>query len=126
MRRTGIATLVGVLAVAAGVIGPTPAQAHEICINKFAGGTSRGVACNRAPSSTRHTDNYVDGCDRSPDGYRVRAWQSYKGVSGGAYPGNYDPNGADPGCANEFTNGFALDADRICIEVVGCSGYLLH
>jgi len=117
-----LAALAGVLVWVIGV-SPLPASAHQICISKSVNGLERGVACNRYRQTADHRNNIIDGCDRSRDGLRVRAWWVHGDTQ---IPGNFDPNGADSGCANDFDFG-DLDAHFVCIEQpVGCSGRLLH
>lgn len=58
------------------------------------------------------------------DGFRVRAWVYINGAS--QYPGNWDDNGANPGCFNDYWAGSYLDAQKICVEIIGCSGWLNH
>jgi hypothetical protein len=108
--------------ITVGVLGQAqPAQAHNICVALG----DRGVACNRLTRSD-HTRSWIDGCDRRADGYRVRAWYSLS-VVGGDYAGSWDPNGANAGCANDLTSpNFNFYRQRICVEVVGCSGWGYH
>jgi hypothetical protein len=102
------------------------AEAHqgaEACEPKYYGGVNRGTACNRYSGSGNHHANWVDGCDRAVDGWKVRAWAR---ITVGEYPGDWDPNGGDPGCANDQYHGFHLQAHRICVEVIGCSAWREH
>jgi hypothetical protein len=77
--------------------------------------TQRGVAC------THQNHDWLDGCDRRADGLSARAWQYTP--FGDAFPGSWDDNGANPGCANNYVGGF-INSHRICVEQpVGCSGW---
>ena len=109
--RSAFAALVASAALMAMLASPRPAAAHDTCVGVYYGGIQRAVAC------VRDNHRWLDGCDRYSDGLRARAWFSYT-YSG---PGDWDPNGADSGCAhNYFPAG--IIAFRICVEQpVGCS-----
>jgi hypothetical protein len=65
--------------------------------------------------------DWLDGCDRRADGLSARAWQHTP--LGDSFPGSWDDNGANPGCANNYVGGF-INSHRICVEQpVGCSGW---
>lgn len=115
-RSMAVVVAVGLMLV----VGAQDAAAHEDCV----GLDGRGVACNRSTGAANHFAHWVDGCDRLSDGFRVRAHYTLSGI--GDIVGNWDPNGASSGCANDFTNQFQLSRQRICVEVVGCSGWLNH
>jgi len=121
------------LAIAAALLSPSlqlsePALAHQGlagCIAKPYGGVDRGVACNRYSGYGDHWANWVDGCDRESDGWRVRAWADLNSPIADI-PGDWDPNGANAGCANNQMIGARLEGHRICVEVAGCSGWRAH
>lgn len=100
-----------------------PAEAHQDCRAGVHNGTERGIACNRYSGSGNHWANWVDACDHSADGYRMRAWAS---IASGEFPGGWDPNGANSGCANDQWTGSYLYAQRPCFEVIGCAYFLNH
>jgi len=103
-----------------------PATAHYgsgACTSKYHDGINRGVACNRYAGFGNHYANWIDGCDRHSDGWRVRAWGNVVGAP--AIPGDWDPNGNNEGCANDQLWGH-LENHRICVEVAGCSGWQPH
>jgi hypothetical protein len=120
-----VAAGLGLLVGAGGV--PLSAQAHQDCVARYYLGISRGVACNRYPAGGgNHYQNWVDGCDRDADGLKVRAWATLVEVSGDLI-GDWDPNGANPGCANDQYIVAHLARQRICVEQpVGCSDWLNH
>lgn len=93
------------------------AEAHDTpdnCVGPTYGGILRAVACTHGG----HT--WLDGCDRASDGLRTRAWE-WLGYPYDPQPGSWDPNGANPGCANDPTIGPFL---RSCVEQpVGCTGW---
>ena len=114
-----------VVAVAAGLtllVAPA-AESHQACISV----PDRATACNRdyMPGDPPHYDHYVDACDRNADGLRTRAWYTVNNVSGDLQT-DWDPNGADPGCAHIRTYVFYLLRQRSCVEVIGCSAWLNH
>jgi hypothetical protein len=119
MTRLRMLAALGAVAATAtlGALAP-PAQAHDACVSFSA----RGTACNRAG----HVDAIIDGCDAYSDGQRVRAWWTLAEVSGDNI-GDFDPNGASPGCAHNYNYGnFHLTRHRICVEIFGCSSWLYH
>lgn len=112
-------SLAAVLTVAALLPSVLPSKAHSTpdnCIGKSYNGATRGVAC------THQGHDYLDGCDRHADGLAVRAWVSPP-YPHDPWPGSWDPNGAQSGCASDYTASF-INYHRICIEQpVGCSGW---
>jgi hypothetical protein len=119
-----------IAAVLCGYLSPAelvgPAAAHQgadACEPLYYGGVNRGTGCNRYSGSGNHHSNWVDGCDREAEGWRVRAWAR---ITVGDYHGEWDPNGANSGCAHDQYSGFFLQGHRICVEVAGCSGWRLH
>jgi hypothetical protein len=115
--------------VCVAVLVPTLANAHqgsEACQPKYYGGVNRGTACNRYSGYGNHWENWVDGCDRESDGLRVRAWADLNSPIADV-PGDWDPNGANSGCANDLMAGARLEGHRICVEQpVGCSDWRPH
>ncbi len=111
MARKRLAVLSSLAALAGTVLIATPAEAASYCVSDAGGDT----ACIRNINSSRPI---VDSCDREEDGHRVRAW--YELVNGRVEYGEWDPNGAKPGCGHAYPYG-AVDGIRICEEVVGCS-----
>lgn len=102
------------------------ADAHQgaaACADHYYGGVNRGVACNRYTGST-HNTNWVDGCDRDADGWRVRAWG--KVISLPEISTDWDPNGNQDGCANMLLSAGYLERQKICVEVAGCGAYTYH
>jgi hypothetical protein len=95
-----------------------PAGAHNSCVAH-----GDDVGCTRADNGDPHF--WVDACDRESDGNRVRARIDGSGLSGET-PGNWDPNGANPGCANDISAGLGLYYHKICEENVGCSDPRYH
>lgn len=121
-RLLWLSTGVVILLLSIGAASP-PAQAHNSCIEKTFNFFERGVACNRSQGASDHFSNWVDGCDRFSDGWSVRAWYTFQGT--GDFPGSWDPNGANPGCANDNLT-WNLRRQKICVEVAGCSGWRDH
>jgi hypothetical protein len=111
------------LAAAVGLASAGPSTAHQTCISI----PSRATACNRdaVAGDLPHEDHWVDACDRDADGLRTRAWFSVKNVAGDDQT-DWDPNGADPGCAHKRTFIFHLTRHRSCVEVVGCTAWENH
>jgi hypothetical protein len=108
--------------------GPAPVSAHqgaEACQPLYYGGPNRGTACNRYTGYGNHWENYIDGCDREADGWKVRAWADLNDPINHV-PGEWDPNGANSGCANDRLYGARLEGHRICVEVAGCSAWRPH
>ena len=106
-----------------------PAEAHQgaaACQAQAYGGVNRGTACNRYDVYGDHWANWVDGCDRDSDGLKVRAWANLNDPIN-EMPGEWDPNGANSGCANDHLTGARLEDHRICVEQpVGCSAWRPH
>ena len=113
---------VALAVAAAGLAAPT-AEAHQACISV----PDRAVACNRdaVAGDPAHFDHYVDACDRNADGLRTRAWYTVNNAASD-FQTDWDPNGANPGCATDRTRIFYLLRQRSCVEVVGCSAWLNH
>lgn len=80
----------------------TPIRGQKRARRSYYGGVNRGTACNRYSGSGNHYANWVDGCDREVDGWKVRAWAR---ITIGEYAGDWDPNGGDSGCANDQYHG---------------------
>jgi hypothetical protein len=113
-----LAVAASCITTSVGIYGAPAVQAHQECIGHVVGGYQRGVACNRYGPYGDHYSGWVDGCDRHTDGYRVRAWADIE-YPVGYQIGNWDPNGANSGCANDQWNR-ELIRHRICVEVVDC------
>jgi hypothetical protein len=113
----------GALALVVALLGVTSAGAHQACISV----PDRATACNRdaVSGNPAHQDHYVDACDRNSDGLRTRAWYRINGAVED-FPTQWDPNGANPGCASDRTYIFYLLRHRSCVEVVGCSAWENH
>jgi hypothetical protein len=110
-----VGAIASLLAATPGV--ESVAQAHEACVNH-----GDDTACTRFTNGDSHF--WLDACDRESDGHRVRAWADAATFSG-QRPGNWDPNGANSGCANDvLAVGSALW--WVCEEVDGCSAHRNH
>lgn len=116
-------------AIGGGIVTPA-ADAHADCAYRYYDGVAqyRGKACNRSSGHpTMHFSHWVDGCDGYTDGLRVRAWAVLQSYSSDPWPGNWDPNGASSGCANDQYTSLVLYGHKICVEQpAGCSGWLWH
>jgi hypothetical protein len=109
------------VSVVVGLTFASPAQAHEGC-----GLHGDDVVCNRYTScGVTHKCNWIDGCDREPDGHYVRAHYWLAGFETYNH-GDWDDNGSASGCAHNQTYQFKVWQMRICEEVVGCSNWLWH
>jgi hypothetical protein len=120
-----VLVLSAVTGITAVIVQP-PANAHQgssACAERNYSGVLRGVACNRYTSGD-HNSNWVDGCDREADGWRVRAWG--KVISLPEVSGDWDPNGTQSGCANMLLSAGHLERQKICVEVAGCGSYTNH
>ena len=112
--RAAVLAAIAATLMAIALAAPRPAHAHDICISIV----NRAVACNRGGDT-----GIVDACDRNADGLRVRAWWSN---AYGDHVGDWDPNGANSGCAHNDLL-FPIYRHRICVEQpVGCSAWVLH
>jgi len=108
---------VGLIGMAVGPV--TPAGAHERCVNQ-----GNDTACTRYMNGDTHF--WLDACDREADGHKVRAWADASTFTGPRH-GNWDENGADPGCQNDvLAVGSALWWHMVCEEVEGCSAHREH
>jgi hypothetical protein len=118
-----IAVIVGIASALALLVAAPEAEAHQACISV----PDRATACNRdvMPGDPPHQDHYVDACDRNEDGLRTRAWYTVNNVSGDVHT-EFDPNGANPGCAHDRTYLFYLLRQRSCVDAIGCSAWLNH
>ena len=89
-RQLGL--VVVALAIAVGLA--VPASAHNACVN-------HGVdsSCTRAEAGYAHY--WLDGCDREPDGNRVRTNFKFVG-NDSLFTGGWDETGAEPGCQNDI------------------------
>ncbi len=135
LKRLGLVVALTACALSAqsagGLVLDTPsAEAHADCAFRYYGGVAayRGKACNRSTGHpTPHFSHWVDGCDGYSDGLSVRAWSVLQSYSADPWAGDWDPNGAASGCANDLWNYLVLYGQKICVEQpVGCSGWLWH
>jgi hypothetical protein len=92
----------------------TPATAHYACVEH-----------GEDKSCARDDHYWLDACDREPDGNKVRT--NFKFVARDAlFTGNWDENGADPGCQNDIVYFEPLAWHRTCEENVSCGGIRCH
>ncbi len=120
MRRIRLLLGVAGIGVVLALLAPAaPAQAHEICATH-----GNDVGCSRNGQGINHY--WLDGCDHEPDGNRVRT--NWKWVGNDTlYTGQWDENGADPGCANDPVGYFGSIAwHRACEENISCGNLINH
>jgi hypothetical protein len=98
-------------------VGAVPAAAHDGWISE----QSRGKA------GTHTTHFWIDSCDQSSDGLKVRAWSAVYGTVT-AYALSWDPDGAGGDCAHDKpSERVGSGQHRVCIEhPIGCSPYVFH
>lgn len=115
-RQLGLVVVALALVTAGGLAGP--ASAHNACVSH-----GEDMSCTRNSGNQDHF--WLDACDREPDGNRVRT--NFKFVSNNTlYTGQWDENGADPGCENDIISFASIAWHRTCEENVSCGDIRCH